>query len=120
MYWLNEKFEICWLGNRKAIPKEEVKRLLIKRVSRSTSNKKYINVADKAEYSDVLHFILMNLKDAVRIQVYSDGVVRIYVDDIFTRRSIWWDTKNVCDDLCNMLALAVFLIDVEDYRPQEK
>ncbi len=116
MFWLNDKFEIWYMGNRKQVPKEEVEKMLLKRMVKNTSEVTYVNASDKVTYSDVLQFILLNLKDAVRIQVYSDGAVRIYLHDIFMKLSVNWDTVGVYDDLCNMFALSMFLIDVENYK----
>ena len=116
MFWLNEKFEIWYMGNRKQVPKEEIEKILLKRMATNISETAYVNDSDKAIYSDVLQFILVNLKDAVRIQVYSDGAVRIYLQDIFMKLSVNWDTVGVYDDLYNMFLLSMFLIDVENYK----
>ena len=116
MFWLNDKFEIWYMGTRKQIPKEEVEKILLKRVAKNTSKVTYVNQSDKAVYSDVLHFMLVNLKDAVRIQIYNDGAVRIYLHDIFMKYTVNWDTVGVYDDLYNMFELSMFLIDVENYK----
>ena len=116
MFWLNDKFEIWHMGNRKQIPKEEVEKMLLKRMVKNTSEVTYVNQSDKAVYSGVLHFILVNLKDAVRIKIYNDGAVRIYLHDILMRYTVNWDTVGVYDDLYNMFELSMLLIEVENYR----
>ena len=116
MFWLNETFEIWWKGKRKKIPKEVVEQYLAKKANQNATGCLYVNASDKCTYSDVCDFMLCNLKDAVRIQIYNDGAVRIYLTDIFMRLSANWDTPEVYESLYNLGRIDEFILFVENYK----
>ncbi len=116
MFWLNEKFEVWWNGKKKQIPKDALEKYLAEQTTKNATGSVYVNISDKATYSDVCHFMLCNLKNAVRIQIYNDGAVRIFLYDIFDKTAACWDTPEVYTSLYNLYRLDQFTQFVEKYK----
>lgn len=68
----------------------------------------------KQTYYNVLHFILCNMKNTIKIQVYDDGAVRLYQYDEV--RSIWWDTPSCYTHPLNLYILDRLIEFVKQYK----
>ena len=71
---------------------------------------------EKAMYNNVLHFILCNMEDTTKIQIYDDGAVRMYQHDGWMRLSIWWDTPSCYTHPLNLYLLDKLIEFVREYR----
>ena len=98
------------------MPKEVVEKYLARQVAKNITESCYVNLSDKTIYNDVNHFMLCNLKDAVRIQIYRDGAVSIYLHDTFIRYLVTWDTQSVYTIGHNLNCLDEFISFVEGYK----
>lgn len=70
----------------------------------------------KARYDNVLHFILCNMEYTVKVQIYDDGVVRLYQHDIGNRDSIWWDTPECYTHPLNLYLLDELIEFIKQYK----
>ena len=79
-----------------------------------TLSSNIISETHKAVYHNVLHFILCNMKYTVKVQVYNDGVIRLYhYDDL---GSIWWDTPSCYTHPLNLYLLDRLIEFVKQYK----
>lgn len=123
MFWLHEKgkLEVLIKSVRYLIPKEIFIKFLEKETASCIVEEQFYSIFDtvnnieyKALYYNVLHFILNNMKDTVKVQVYDDGVVRLYQYDDW--RSIWWDTPSCYTHPLNLYLLDRLIEFVKEYK----
>ena len=123
MFWWQEKgrLEVYIKSRRYLVRTQDFIKYLEKETAKCLVDEEFYtilkaqdNVEQKAMYYNVLHFIVCNMKHTSQVQVYDDGVIRLYQYDGVS--SIWWDTPCCYTHPLNLYLLDRLIEFVKQYK----